>query len=139
MDEPQFEPQNEPQIRPDNTMYQSADTAIAQIKRQEYAGALSAFAGEVLLVGINYNKKTKAHECRIEKITDDKPTITDDKKSAILSYLNEHQSARTEELAQYIHLSTSQTKEYLYRLVDQGLVVRHGANRNRTYSLASGK
>ena len=125
---------------------QSADTAIAQIKRQEYAGALSAFAGEVLLVGINYNKKTKKHECRIEKITDDKPTIndnkptiTDDKKSAILSYLNEHQSARTEELAQYIHLSTSQTKEYLYRLVDQGLVVRHGANRNRTYSLASGK
>lgn len=61
------EPQNEPQIRPDNTMYQSADTAIAQIKRQEYAGALSAFAGEVLLVGINYNKKTKKHECRIER------------------------------------------------------------------------
>ena len=125
---------------------QSADTAIAQIRRQEYAGALSVFAGEVLLVGINYNKKTKKHECRIERIADDKPTIndnkptiTDDKKSAILSYLNEHQSARTEELAQYIHLSTSQTKEYLYRLVDQGLVVRHGANRNRTYSLASGK
>ena len=46
---------------------QTADTAIAQIKRQEYAGALSAFAGRVLLVGINYDKKTKKHECRIER------------------------------------------------------------------------
>ncbi len=45
----------------------SADTAIAQIKRQEYAGALSGFAGEILLVGISYNKKTKKHECKIER------------------------------------------------------------------------
>ena len=29
--------------------------------------AYSAFAGQVLLVGINYDKKTKKHECRIEK------------------------------------------------------------------------
>ena len=46
---------------------QTADTAIAQIKHQEYAGALTAFAGQVLLVGINYDKKTKKHECRIER------------------------------------------------------------------------
>ncbi len=47
---------------------QSADAAIAQIKRQEYAGALSGFSGEILLVGVNYSKKTKRHECRIEKL-----------------------------------------------------------------------
>ena len=46
---------------------QTADTAITQIRRQEYAGALTAFAGQVLLVGINYDKKTKKHECRIER------------------------------------------------------------------------
>lgn len=46
----------------------NADTAISQIKRKEYAGLLSGFAGEVLLVGINYNKKNKKHECRIEKV-----------------------------------------------------------------------
>lgn len=46
---------------------QSADAAIAQIKRQEYAGALSGFSGEILLVGVNYSKKTKRHECRIER------------------------------------------------------------------------
>ena len=46
---------------------QSADTAIAQIHDKRYAGQLKDFAGEVVLVGINYDKTTKKHECRIEK------------------------------------------------------------------------
>ncbi|MBR5328440.1 MAG: AAA family ATPase [Paludibacteraceae bacterium] len=45
---------------------QSADTAIAQIHEKRYAGMLKDFAGEVVLVGINYDKATKKHECRIE-------------------------------------------------------------------------
>lgn len=45
----------------------SADTAIAQIKEQRYAGMLLDHVGSVLLVGINYDKKTKHHECLIEK------------------------------------------------------------------------
>ena len=45
----------------------SADTAIAQIKEQRYAGMLLDHVGSVLLVGINYDKKTKKHECAIEK------------------------------------------------------------------------
>ena len=47
---------------------QSADTAIAQIHDKRYAGQLKDFAGEVVLVGINYDKSTKKHECRIERI-----------------------------------------------------------------------
>jgi hypothetical protein len=47
---------------------QSADTAIAQIHDKRYAGMLKDFAGEVVLVGINYDKATKKHECRIEKV-----------------------------------------------------------------------
>lgn len=47
---------------------QSADTAIAQIYEKRYAGMLKDFAGEVVLVGINYDKATKKHECRIEKV-----------------------------------------------------------------------
>ena len=47
---------------------QSADTAIAQIHEKRYAGMLKDFAGEVVLVGINYDKATKKHECRIEKV-----------------------------------------------------------------------
>ncbi|MCI8295007.1 MAG: AAA family ATPase [Lachnospiraceae bacterium] len=50
---------------------QSAQGAIDQIKDRRYAGALATYQGEVLLVGINYQKKTKAHSCRIEKIVGD--------------------------------------------------------------------
>lgn len=46
----------------------SADTAISQIHDRRYAGVLKDFAGEVVLVGINYNKQDKQHECLIERI-----------------------------------------------------------------------
>ncbi len=45
----------------------SADAAIAQIKEKRYTGVLSDYAGEILLVGINYDKETKKHDCVIEK------------------------------------------------------------------------
>ena len=44
----------------------AAETAIRQIKEKEYAGALAAYAGEVLLVGVSYDKKTRRHEAVIE-------------------------------------------------------------------------
>jgi len=45
----------------------SAEGAIRQIKDQNYAGALEEYRGNLLLVGINYDKETKKHECVIEK------------------------------------------------------------------------
>lgn len=47
---------------------QSAVTAITQIRERNYAGVLKDFAGEVVLVGINYDKHTKQHDCIIEKL-----------------------------------------------------------------------
>ena len=47
---------------------QSAETAIAQIKEKKYPFVLEAYTGNILLVGISYDKKTKAHQCRIEKL-----------------------------------------------------------------------
>lgn len=46
---------------------QTAEGAIAQIKERRYAGALEEYADNLLLVGINYNKDSKKHECVIEK------------------------------------------------------------------------
>ena len=43
-------------------------TALDQIKEKKYPEALNGFEGEVLLVGINYDKKTKEHSCVIEKL-----------------------------------------------------------------------
>ena len=46
---------------------QSAETAIVQIHDNHYGEMLKDFFGEVVLVGINYYKKTKRHECKIER------------------------------------------------------------------------
>ena len=46
----------------------SAEGAIEQIKKKQYADSLKDYSGEILLVGINYKKDTKKHDCVIEKI-----------------------------------------------------------------------
>ena len=45
----------------------SADTAIDQIKRMQYPSKISEYTGNILLVGINYDKDTKQHSCKIER------------------------------------------------------------------------
>lgn len=45
----------------------SAQTAITQIKEKNYLQFFKDYKGEVLLVGINYSKGTKTHQCIIEK------------------------------------------------------------------------
>jgi len=45
----------------------SAEGAISQIKSNKYVSALKEYKGNILLVGINYEKKSKKHQCRIEK------------------------------------------------------------------------
>ena len=45
-----------------------AETALDQIKSKKYTESLKSYKGEILLVGINYNRQTKKHECIIEKI-----------------------------------------------------------------------
>ena len=47
----------------------TADSAIAQIKEKNYPSLLSGYAGEMVLVGINYDVKTKEHSCKIENIS----------------------------------------------------------------------
>lgn len=47
---------------------QSADTAITQIHQKRYAVSLQDYVGDVVLVGIDYDKKTKQHKCKIERI-----------------------------------------------------------------------
>jgi hypothetical protein len=44
-----------------------ADTAIDQIKRKEYPAKIAEYSGDILLVGINYDKQSKTHSCRIER------------------------------------------------------------------------
>ena len=46
---------------------ENAETAICQIKEKKYPSALGQYTGNILLVGISYDKKSKEHQCVIEK------------------------------------------------------------------------
>lgn len=136
----------------------SAEGAIKQIKEKRYADALREYVGEVVLVGINYDKDSKRHECVIEKLTADKTadkvasnvaisqksgdksgdkliTIGDKNKQRILEYLMAHSEVKSQVVAEVLSLGISRTKVYLSELVDAGLIIRLGANKNRTYKL----
>ena len=49
----------------------SAGAAVRQIKERQYFRALEGYGGEILLVGVNYDKNNsnKPHSCVIEKMT----------------------------------------------------------------------
>ena len=47
---------------------QDADTAIRQIQQKNYGDALKSYFGDIVLVGINYDRSTKNHSCVIENI-----------------------------------------------------------------------
>lgn len=45
----------------------STQAAISQIKARNYPQTVADYTGDILLVGINYDKDTKQHECQIER------------------------------------------------------------------------
>lgn len=45
----------------------SAEGAIAQVHKRNYPQLVQEFTDRLLLVGVNYDRKTKKHECHIEK------------------------------------------------------------------------
>jgi hypothetical protein len=58
---------NSPAIILELKYNQDADTAICQILRKQYPAKVAEYTGELLLVGINYDKQQKTHQCRIVK------------------------------------------------------------------------
>ena len=45
----------------------NAKTALAQIKNKKYPQSVLNYTGDILMVGINYDKENKEHQCLIEK------------------------------------------------------------------------
>ena len=45
----------------------SVQTAIQQIREKKYPESLLQYTGDILIVGINYDKDSKKHECLIEQ------------------------------------------------------------------------
>ena len=46
----------------------SSEGAIRQVKERNYPAVLKDYGGEIVLVGISYDAKKKAHSCVIERI-----------------------------------------------------------------------
>ena len=53
----------------------SVSGAIAQIKEKKYIDALSEYQGNLILAGINYDKKIKKHSCLVEKVDYNKNSL----------------------------------------------------------------
>ena len=49
----------------------STETALNQIKEKKYFECLANWQGDILFVGVNYDEKTKHHECQIEEFYKD--------------------------------------------------------------------
>ncbi len=45
----------------------AADTALDQIRNKRYFAGLEKYAGSILLIGVSYDRKTKKHECVMER------------------------------------------------------------------------
>jgi len=78
--------------------------------------------------------------------SDDKKTAikSDDKKTAIktarqkneiITYLTDHISARSADIAELLGVKSTRAKKLLSELTTEGIVVAEGGNRNRTYKL----
>ena len=48
---------------------QDVEAAIDQIRRREYVGKVAQYTGEILLVGISYDRREKRHTCVIETVS----------------------------------------------------------------------
>ena len=46
----------------------TTNTAIDQIYQRNYPAKVAEYTGDILLVAISYDKKTKEHQCRIERL-----------------------------------------------------------------------
>jgi len=65
---PEYVP-NKPALVIELKWNKDAKTAIDQIKERNYPESLKGYTDNILLVGVNYDKKTKKHECMIEKLS----------------------------------------------------------------------
>ena len=70
-----------------------------------------------------------------DKCGDKSLPIGDRNKQRILEYLAQHPEVKSQEIAEVLGLGISRTKVYLSELADAGLILRLGANKDRTYKL----
>lgn len=56
-------------------------------------------------------------------------------KAAVIDYLTENITAKTPEISDLLGIMDARTSRLLSEMVDEGIIVAEGANRNRVYKL----
>ena len=88
---------------------QSAVGAIKQIKEKQYFEALKGYVGEIVLVGIDYDKRSKQHECLIERLTKNAPQNAPQKltirQQKILDFVGKNAEMSKKQIASALNLS----------------------------------
>ncbi len=56
-------------------------------------------------------------------------------KTRIIEYFTEHISVKSSEIADYLGLKSSRTRDYLKEMIADEIVVAEGRNKNRAYKL----
>ena len=86
-------------------------------------------------------KANSGDKSAINNSIGDKSAINDNEQSgkeeSILSFLKDRDNAKSSEISEHIGLGLSRTKDYLKVLTEKGLIVAHGSNKNRPYSIKS--
>ena len=66
---PRFHYSKNPAIIIELKVDKSAEVALNQIKEKKYGQDFECYKNNMIFIGINYNKKSKHHECKIERFT----------------------------------------------------------------------
>lgn len=91
--------------------------------------------GDKLAINTQIGDKSAIKSENGDKIGDKQNESAINYKEKICDYLSSLSEARTKDIALFIGLKQSRTKDYLAELVDEGKIIANGANRNRTYSI----
>ncbi|MBR1807886.1 MAG: hypothetical protein IJ776_00655 [Paludibacteraceae bacterium] len=62
-------------------------------------------------------------------------TTVEQKLDIIIEYMQTHSIVTVTEMADVLSIKTSRTRDYLRMLVERGILIANGANKNRTYKL----
>ena len=101
-----------------------------------YDKSIFDFSSNFMKVTFMFSEKVAINKKPTIKTDDKKPTIkTDDKKKKIIKYLEDNGQGRNKDFSELLGVRSTRVKEILYQLIDEGIVITQGNNRNRTYHL----
>lgn len=115
----------------------SAETAISQIKNRQYLDALCDYVGEVVLVGISYDK-AKGHTCKIDRISKESVREIGQRVSKrieeVYMLIKGNPSITREELSQTLHMAPSSIQRYINEL-KKSRIRRVGSDTKGTWEI----